>query len=120
MPPHNTNNTHTRPTQADMVCVCHLRWDFVYQRPQHLMTRFAKNGRVFYIEEPVLSNGPAHLKLSERDSGVTVVVPHVPHLKGVDAVLRSLLDRMFLEQRIGPHYLWMYTPMAVEWTRHLL
>jgi len=102
-----------------MVCVCHLRWDFVYQRPQHLMTRFAKNGRVFYIEEPVLSNGPAHLKLSERDSGVTVVVPHVPHLKGVDAVLRSLLDRMFLEQRIGPHYLWMYTPMAVEWTRHL-
>ncbi len=37
----------------DLVCFSHLRWDFVYQRPQHLMSRFAKQFRVFFIEEPV-------------------------------------------------------------------
>jgi UDP-galactopyranose mutase len=37
----------------DLVCFSHLRWDFVYQRPQHLLSRFAKYGRVFYFEEPV-------------------------------------------------------------------
>ena len=39
----------------DLVCLSHLRWDFVYQRPQHLMARFAKRHRVFFIEEPVIS-----------------------------------------------------------------
>ena len=26
----------------DLVCLSHLRWDFVYQRPQHLMTRYGR------------------------------------------------------------------------------
>ena len=36
----------------NILCFSHLHWDFVYQRPQHLLTRFAKQNRVFYIEEP--------------------------------------------------------------------
>jgi hypothetical protein len=35
----------------DIVCFSHLRWDFVFQRPQHLLTRFADFSRVFYVEE---------------------------------------------------------------------
>ena len=47
-----------RPTpgvtpKPDLVCLSHLRWDFVYQRPQHLMSRFAGDRRVFFVEEPI-------------------------------------------------------------------
>ena len=31
-----------------LICFSHLRWDFVFQRPQHLMTRFAASRRVIY------------------------------------------------------------------------
>ena len=39
-----------------LICVSHLRWNFVFQRPQHLMTRAAKQYRVFYVEEPVFGD----------------------------------------------------------------
>ena len=29
-----------------------LRWDFVYQRPQHLLSRFATMFTVYFVEEP--------------------------------------------------------------------
>jgi ribonuclease BN (tRNA processing enzyme) len=41
------------PNQPDLICLSHLRWNFVFQRPQHLMSRFAADRRVFFIEEPV-------------------------------------------------------------------
>jgi hypothetical protein len=40
---------------TDLVCLSHLRWNFVFQRPQHLLTRFAQGQRVFFIEEPIFS-----------------------------------------------------------------
>jgi hypothetical protein len=36
-----------------LICYSHLRWDLVFQRPQHLLTRAAKHYRVVYMEEPV-------------------------------------------------------------------
>ena len=35
-----------------LIVFSHLRWDFVYQRPQHLMSRLARHYRIFFIEEP--------------------------------------------------------------------
>jgi hypothetical protein len=63
---------------ADLVCLSHLRWDFVYQRPQHLLSRAAQTRRVFFIEEPVLDEGSMRLDIRETDSGVKVVVPRLP------------------------------------------
>ena len=62
----------------DVVCVSHLRWDFVFQRPQHLLTRCARLHRVFYIEEPMEADGPARLDLLVRQHGIRVVVPRLP------------------------------------------
>ena len=45
-------------TQADLVCVSHLWWDWVWQRPQQLMSRLARHSRVFWVEEPRLGVGP--------------------------------------------------------------
>lgn len=107
----------------DLVCLSHLRWDFVYQRPQHLLSRFANERRVFFVEEPIFVDGPMHLDVTERDSGVRVVVPHLPKelvgAEALDSVLQSMIDRLFTEHKIDAHLLWYYTPMACTWTRHL-
>ena len=108
---------------VDLVCLSHLRWDFVYQRPQHLLSRFAKERRVFYVEEPVFEEGLMHLEVRERDCGVRVVVPHLPKEmvgeEALEAIQRAMMIRLFTEQNITDHVLWYYTPMAVPWTRHL-
>src|SRR5829696_3730931 len=86
----------------DLICLSHLRWDFVYQRPQHLLSRFAKKQRLFFIEEPIFGDGPARPDVSRRDCGVHVVVPHLPkELEGTDSVAplqREMIDRLFAEQ----------------------
>lgn len=107
----------------DLVCLSHLRWDFVYQRPQHLLSRFAGERRVFFFEEPIFGDGPMHLDITERECGVRVVVPHLPRElsseKALDSVLQGMIDRLFAEHAIDSHLLWYYTPMACAWTRHL-
>ena len=107
--------------KVDLVCLSHLRWDFVYQRPQHLLSRCAKERRVFFFEEPILDGGPARLDVSQRENGVWVVVPHLPvSLNGdMDAVQQTLIDGLFAEQQIEQYILWYYTPMAISFTRHL-
>ena len=62
----------------DLICFCHLRWDFVYQRPQHLMTRYARQNRVFLIEEPIFGAENPHLQIVMKGN-VRVVTPHLPH-----------------------------------------
>lgn len=107
----------------DLVCLSHLRWDFVFQRPQHLLSRFARERRVFFLEEPSFGAGPARLDVSERpEHGVTVAVPRLPPgLKPteVDAILSRLARDLFESHRIGAHVLWYYTPMALSFTRDL-
>jgi UDP-galactopyranose mutase len=107
----------------DLVCLSHLRWDFVYQRPQHILSRCAKERRVFFIEEPIFDDGPARLDVSTREDGVCVVIPHLPtgEISEVtrDAVLQGLIDSLFERHAIKNYALWYYTPMALAFTRHL-
>src|SRR5215208_179223 len=105
----------------DLVCFSHLRWDFVYQRPQHLLSRWAREHRVFFVEEPIPTEGNARLEISTRQSGVRVVVPHLPDSVGQDAdvVQARLIDELFAEHEVREFILWYYTPMALDFTRHL-
>jgi len=41
------------PEPPTLICFSHLRWNFVFQRPQHLMCRFSREMPVIYWEEPV-------------------------------------------------------------------
>jgi UDP-galactopyranose mutase len=99
----------------DLVCFSHLRWDFVFQRPQHLMTRFAREHRVFFIEEPLFGEDGPRLEISERDNGLSVVVPHLPHGAQVDAVMPDLIDGLRKEKAIELCVAWFYTPMMLDW-----
>lgn len=37
----------------DLIVFSHLRWQFVTQRPQHILTIMAKSRKVIFIEEPI-------------------------------------------------------------------
>ena len=106
----------------DLLCLSHLRWNFVFQRPQHLMTRCAKDRRVFFIEEPICdSTGRAHVQV-ETCGSVFVVVPHLPSTLDTaeaPAAMRALIDQLIGDADIRDFLLWYYTPMALAFTRHL-
>jgi UDP-galactopyranose mutase len=103
----------------DLICLSHLRWNFVFQRPQHLLTRCAKERRVFFFEEPVWSeDGRPHL-VTQQTGGVVVAVPHLPHGCNPAASLRQLLDELITTHDIHRYVLWYYTPMALSFTEHL-
>lgn len=120
-----TSSTATTiiPSAPDLICLSHLRWDFVWQRPQHLLSRCAHQRRVFFIEEPVVGDFVPHLKISRRDCGVQVVVPHLPTgLNAIDsqAIQQALLiDELVMEYELRDYVLWYYTPMALPVTRQL-
>jgi UDP-galactopyranose mutase len=106
----------------DVVCLSHLRWDFVFQRPQHLLTRFARQSRVFYVEEPEIHDGPASLSVTLRENGVHVVVPKLPASATVEeqtALQKELLDDLLRRYAVRRFVLWYYTPMALGFSRHL-
>jgi UDP-galactopyranose mutase len=109
--------------QPDLVCFSHLRWNFVYQRPQHLLSRAARSRRVFVVEEPIFDNGSMRLDVNESDDGVYVAVPYLPEGLSSEvarqAVLRRLVDQLFAEHQIDNFVAWYYTPMALEFTQHL-
>lgn len=106
----------------DLVCLSHLRWNFVWQRPQHLLSRFARTGRVFFVEEPVFTNeSVARLEINRHESNVTVVVPHIPdsQIEQSLEIQRELLDQLLSEQNIKNFILWFYTPLAYGFAAHL-
>ena len=116
----NELQTSRGSSHEDVVCLSHLRWDFVFQRPQHLMTRCARERRVFFVEEPTLAAGPPRLAVTDVRPGVRVLVPHLsPGLAEEDgrAAQRALLTSFFAEQGLRNYIFWYYTPMALGFTR---
>ena len=101
-----------------LVVFSHLRWDFVYQRPQQLLSRLAVELPVLYVEEPMLHDGPPQLECHHPCRGVTVLRPRLPgkapgfHDDNIP-LLRALVRGYLQTSRIGDYWLWFYTPMAV-------
>src|SRR5690348_10194802 len=108
-----------------IIALSHLRWDFVFQRPQHLLSRLAKSHPVYFIEEPVESRrATPDWEFSEPHPNVIVCRPHTP------STARGFSDEQFpylkpmiaqlLEQRgLRDFILWFYTPMALPATEDL-
>ncbi|MCU1383035.1 MAG: glycosyltransferase [Acidobacteria bacterium] len=106
----------------NIVCVSHLRWHFVFQRPQHLLSRAAKTGAVLYVEEPILGDGPAHIEVTRDATGVLVAVPHLPATLSPDEHRdwqRRLLGDAIRRHVPGDFVVWFYTPMALLFTHGL-
>ena len=118
---------HSAPDHepTTLICFSHLRWNFVFQRPQHLMSRFARDMDVIFWEEPV-DIGPrdtAFLQAREAQDApnVRIVVPHLPQGMPDDAreaALGRLLDAHLASVR-GTLIAWYYTPMMLPFSRHI-
>src|SRR5437763_7747929 len=91
------------------------------------MSRFSRDRRVFFFEQPVffdpsVEDGPPRLEVSERPGGVRVAVPRLPHgtsPEETEAVLSHLLQGLLADQGITDYVLWYYTPMALGYSRGL-
>ncbi|KQU65968.1 MULTISPECIES: glycosyltransferase [unclassified Rhizobacter] len=101
-----------------LIVFSHLRWNFVHQRPQHLLSRLAKQFHVVFIEEPLHEAGTPRLTVRQAGPNIDVVVPHTP----IDAtgfhddqlpLLKPLLADHLARHRITEDVVWFYTPMAL-------
>lgn len=108
---------------SDLLVFSHLRWDFVFQRPQHLLSRHAKHRRVFYFEEPVFGMTELpRLHLRETNENVLVVIPYLPtniEASKIESALTDLVDELIYEEELIDFTAWYYTPMALSFTKHL-
>lgn len=103
----------------DLICFSHLRWNFVYQRPQHLLSRFAKTFRVFFIEEPLYTEDADNLQITLTVENVFVVIPQLQQGENSysnDERIFSLLSRLFRQLEVNRYIFWYYTPMALSFS----
>lgn len=119
----DTPTAFARPCPKSLIlCLSHLRWDLVFQRPQHLMTRAAATHDVIYFEEPVreAAKWPA-LRMRQDRSGVRIATPVLPmDCQDVTGALKGLVDGLV---RSVPHdqlVMWFYTPMALDFAGHVV
>jgi glycosyltransferase involved in cell wall biosynthesis len=117
--PPATDPAASRP----LIVHCHLRWDFVWQRPQQLFSRLAARHPVLFVEDPMHEGGAApSLRVSEPHAGVVRVVPVLPedHARDTDAqcatvapLLRAALaSHPLVAGRFDDAIQWFYSPMS--------
>jgi UDP-galactopyranose mutase len=116
-----------RPTEHSpmILCFSHLRWEFVFQRPQHLLTRFARKAPVVVWEEPIDADDGAspslHVRPAADCAAVTLITPRLPPGGSEDerdALLRTLIDG-YLAGVDRSFVAWYYTPMMLSFSAHL-
>lgn len=105
-----------------IIVFSHLRWDFVFQRPQHLMSRLAKYYPIVFVEEPMYHKTDTFMKTYMPEPGILVCQPHTPvnmpgfhddHLPHLHKLMRQLV------RDYADHIAWFYTPMAVPLLQEL-
>jgi UDP-galactopyranose mutase len=125
--PESISQTHERfmHLQCTIVAFSHLRWNFVYQRPQHLLSRFAVHRPVFFVEEPEYDpDGPDRWERSNPHAGVYVYRPRTSiqapgfHEEQLPA-LQPLMAELREELGGGNLLAWLYTPLALPLARML-
>ena len=105
--------------EYSIVVFSHLRWNFVYQRPQHLLSRLAAIRPVFFVEEPEFDpNAAPRWERTSPQPNVVVLRPHSPvQAPGFHAdqllLLQPLIGQLAEELEGRTIVTWLYTPMAL-------
>ncbi len=101
-----------------LLCFSHLSWTFVYQRPQHLLTRFSRDYQVFYFEEPKIGDFN-QFSVNTQDGIFIVELTVTAFDETTNERVRNLIDQVLQEYQIRRYSVWYYTPMALQFTDHL-
>ena len=106
-----------------MMCFSHLRWGFVFQRPQHLLSRAARGFNVYFLEEPIFTDDdqPSRVGTYEISDSITVITPFMPNNQRLDAIefQRKLVANIAVQHAGAEIMAWYYTPMALLFTDNL-
>lgn len=105
-----------------IIVFSHLRWDFVYQRPQHLLSRLAQHYQIVFVEEPVHEDGESRWEISNPAPNVFVCQPHTSiAMPGFHddqlPQMRKLMRQLAADYE--DHIVWFYTPMALPLLQEL-
>ncbi|MBA3239481.1 MAG: glycosyltransferase [Parachlamydiaceae bacterium] len=100
---HNEMHQHL----YDMIVFCHLRWDFVYQRPQHIISRMAKQYKVLFIEEPWRRENEKESRLVKVSETLHVLQPNVNSIAEIKCILPRYVNKG--SNTIG----WFYSPSFI-------
>jgi glycosyltransferase involved in cell wall biosynthesis len=115
--------TDIKLNKSVLICFSHLRWDFVYQRPQHLMTRFSSKYNILYLEEPIyIDEEKSYLEVKKVKLDISIIVPHISkNLNKLQehAILLNLLDDYTIKNKIYISVKWYLTPIMLEWSQSI-
>jgi len=102
-----------------LIVVLHLGWDWVWQRPQHLLTRLARRHPVLCVMDPWIHpvDHPPLLNIEPREAGVTLAWPvfsqeHADAAGGVYQLVGKLIDARIKKEKLADPAYWLYTPLA--------
>jgi glycosyltransferase involved in cell wall biosynthesis len=98
----------------------HLRWDFVWQRPQQVFSRLAREHPVLFVEEPVFEEAEPHLRMVEAQPNIVRAIPVAPARQAIDEhcdelalqLRRALATHPLLAGRFERLVQWFYSPMC--------
>lgn len=115
--------------KAPLLCFSHLRWNFVWQRPQHIISRLAKDRAVFFIEEPIFSgeasDPPDEAMMAKRRAGDLTVCAPLCRDPGpgngdrLDQMYARLTAELVAEHHLEGYVAWFYSPMFLPALEHL-
>ena len=109
---------HRSAPIRSLLVFSHLRWNFVHQRPQHLLGRLARHYRIHFFEEPIAGQAEERLEIGEPAPGVRVYRPHSMiaspgfHDEQIPTLQRMVAEAIETE-RIEDYAVWFYSPMAL-------
>jgi glycosyltransferase involved in cell wall biosynthesis len=119
----NANLIRPLDDSPTILCFSHLRWNFVFQRPQHILTLASKSNRIIYFEEPIFEDiCEAQVRSTAVTPSITVITPILPN--GTDPLDAQAAQRRFVDLLVagtpqGRLTTWYYTPMALAFSDHL-
>src|SRR3954470_3135005 len=112
------------PSSQPLIVQSHLRWDFVWQRPQQILSRLAEHSPELFVEEPLfLDDIPSpKLEVTVPYANVFRAVPRLPGRLRDDSE-RGIADiRNLVQEAISPEghlkrlfknpVQWFYSPMT--------
>jgi glycosyltransferase involved in cell wall biosynthesis len=112
--------------EVSFIVHSHLRWNFVWQRPQQILSRLARAHRILFIEEPLDAPADARLELSEPHPNLIRAVPLLPRAADLSVerqyelilpmLRRALRDDPLLAGRFERFVQWFYSPMPAPCT----
>lgn len=108
--------THQTPPTAnfDMIVFSHLRWEFVKQRPQHLLERFGQDRKILFVEEPMTPNGyPAGYSRLKHVTEKITVLQIWSHGLNVELYSEKIKD-VCQKLAINAQVVWFYSPSFID------